>query len=79
MGELLPMWPDTLTRSDLQLIRKAIRENWPAACSMKRRLFDSMFRELDTGGPRKVVAIARTALAADAKAIDDRQALQPQQ
>jgi len=63
------VWPESLSRGDLKLIRKAIREDWPTAESMQQQLMDAMFRDLPDCNDRKALAIARTALAAVASDI----------
>lgn len=54
---------DNLTRSDLKLIRSAIRNHWPVPPETRQKIVDAVARQdLDTVKPRLRRALLETAM-----------------
>ena len=54
-----------MSRSDLVLLRRAVREHWPADEAKRPAIVDRAFHTLECGDTRRVIAAARTLLEMD--------------
>jgi hypothetical protein len=58
------LWRDA-TRSELRLLRQAIRQGWPIPQARRGPILADVFADLDSADSRRVIAVCRALLAAD--------------
>jgi len=56
-------WGAPVSRSDLLLVRQAIREGWPVSAEVRRLVVDDVYQASTTESLRLLLATARTAVA----------------
>lgn len=68
-----------MSRTELALAKKAIREDWPVTLEHRQAVVTEAMQLLNTGGPRSKVAAAKVLLACDAHNLRARQSKRPQE
>ena len=61
-----------VSRSDLALLRTAVRERWPVSAEIRSEILNRLFAELESLDVRMTLAVAKTLVAMDAANMNTR-------